>query len=980
MVKQIILTSILVLDFASGFSKPGEILRRKLEADFNLYEASELYVHNFDSARSYLHKIINGSEKAELWDLCMKALNEMAYISDKNYRFDLMKEAVEKGQKIQMERSASLDSLDPMYDIRGNFTFMIGTYYRNNGEFNKALEVIENLIQRLKTSKINEKKVVFNAYAYMADLYMKMGKYDNVYVYYLLAGKSIPEGNDQLFYTYLHSLYLGAYFYRIKNYVLAKSYYTGALKKAGKINLFGNFGDYLISNYDILALIYQSLNQRDSAFICLNKSLALQNPDNPDIAWTYEYYGDCLFSFGDYPGAIAYYRRIYEFMDRGLLNVFKAAQILSKIGESYHRQSNFPEALKNYQLALGILSRDPAIQKDFSRNPELIFMQPDKVLIRLLILKSEALYEQAIRGIEKMKFCSLALSTYLLSMRVIEDFRLSISTDDFKEFFVTDLRKMYENAMKTCFLAYEMSQNDSIVEMAFYIMEKSKNQVLLDAIRSGQAIKNGNIPNSLVNKESQYKNKLVQLQNRLYKLKFKESDLQIENQFRFEIAKTQTEYTKFLEELEKKYPGYYHMKYSSVVPSIKEIQHYVKNRILIEYMLGEKTIALIAFNGKKTIFRLLALDSGFNFHLDGLLHDLSHLNPEERSNQSALKAFIDHAAFLYSRLLEPVFSDQKGNDELILVPDGRLCFLPFEVLISKVPDNPRIMDYKNLDYVLKHYTLRYEYSSELFKQRHQPKERASNRSPYNGFAPGYERESRMQSVEVLGRSSALLMPLKFSRNEIEEAAAIFSGTAFTGKNANVRTFKESVSARIIHFAGHTIINDSIPELSGMFFSGTGFPGKENSGEVLYLNEIVNLNLNSRLAILSACETGSGKLLKGEGLISIGRAFKYAGCPNLVMSLWKINDRSASEIMKKFCQNLKRGDRTDAALRKAKLYYLDHTGNDRRTHPFYWSAFIMIGNNENLFRRNYTIPLVAGLMVVLVLGVFWYKRKGNVPRH
>ncbi len=88
--------------------------------------------------------------------------------------------------------------------------------------------------------------------------------------------------------------------------------------------------------------------------------------------------------------------------------------------------------------------------------------------------------------------------------------------------------------------------------------------------------------------------------------------------------------------------------------------------------------------------------------------------------------------------------------------------------------------------------------------------------------------------------------------------------------------------------------------------------------MLYLDEMFNLDMNTQLAILSGCETGFGRLLKGEGLSSIGRAFKYAGCNDLVMTLWKINDHSASIIIKKFCLNLRRGLPAAAALRKAKI--------------------------------------------------------------
>ena len=148
--------------------------------------------------------------------------------------------------------------------------------------------------------------------------------------------------------------------------------------------------------------------------------------------------------------------------------------------------------------------------------------------------------------------------------------------------------------------------------------------------------------------------------------------------------------------------------------------------------------------------------------------------------------------------------------------------------------------------------------------------------------------------------------------------------------------------------------------------------RSENNEVLYLDEMFNLDMNTELAILSGCETGFGRLLKGEGLSSIGRAFKYAGCNDLVMTLWKINDHSASVIIKKFCQNLRHGLPTAAALRKAKIECVKNTVTGRPANPFYWSAFIMIGSNEPLFHKN-DIWLIAVAFVIAFLLTFFILR-------
>jgi CHAT domain-containing protein len=973
--------AVLIWTFESCFgSQSGENSRKRLEGHLHAVETAQSY--DYDSARVDLLHIIHDSEAAGYWDICLKALSELANSADKNYRYQEQQLAVEKGQLLLQSKHAYLDSIDQSFSVRGNMYLMISSYYRNNGEFDKAIDMTRSLVQRLKSYRNVKKEDVFNAYAYLADLYMKTGLYEKVYEYYILAGKTIPDGKDEhVYFSYIHDLYLGSYFYRIKNYALAKTYYIQALKKIRHEKNSLKYKSYLITNYDILGLIYQSLNQRDSALICLKKSLSLQSANDPDILDTYEYYGDCLLNFNDFQGALEYYRKIFKNLSRGNnYNAYKKAGILSKIAISYQKTGHDPEAIRNCQMAFAIIFHDSSYVKNATKNPEYKSVLADKTLIRLLILKSNAQYELALQTGDKLKGLLQSLTTYRLSSQVIDQFRHKISTDDFKEFFVTDIRKMYQNAIHASYSAYQITHEDSIIELAFYFMEKSKNQVLLDAIKANSAMKYSNIPDSLVASENQYKNKMVTLQNMLYRLKFNDADSQLINNCQYMYAKTQASYDEFLNHLENSYPGYYTLKYGMKVPTILETKRIIGKNLLIEYMVGDDFISMIAFNYGKSIFRLLPYDSTFSNQLTALLRDLGNTGVDENKfNAEIFRSFVRRASALYTILLKPALDEFAGTDRLIIIPDERLCFLPFDILIDKLPDNLNVVNYRNLHYLLKNYITCYEFSTELYSEHHHMKRQYQDENAYIGFAPAYTQKEGLKRVNVLGReSAAFLTPLTYNRREIEEAAAIFDGKAFLGERANAKNFRENcATSTIIHIAAHTVINDSIPELSGIFFSDDqegGLKGTDFYHDVVYVNELYNLRINARLAILSACATGKGKLLKGEGLISIGRAFQYAGCPSMIMSLWKISDRSASEIMKLFCRHLKKGESVDVALRHAKIDYLNQAESAGRTHPFYWSAFVLIGNNEPLFHRNIMWPALCALVLPVILIFLILRRK------
>jgi CHAT domain-containing protein len=983
MIKTILIFSMLLWTLAVCYSNSyPDTRRQKFEDGFYRNESGYLDGANYDKSSLYFLAITDSSEREGFWDICLQALSDLAYISSRNFNYQTMKKAAEKGQRIVWEKSKVLDSLDPQYSIRAEMMIMVGSCYLKYNDTEKASAIFEALVKQLEFVPHPNKESVFTTYSYIAELYMNLGLYEKVYTYYLLAEKSIPDGPLHNYFASFSDQYMATYFYRIKNYARAKWYLVRCLNIIKGEVLTKEWKTLLIYNYDLLALAHEYLNQHDSAMFYLKRSLALQNIRDPGIVDTYENFGDCLMRSHDFTGAISYYQRILKILNRGTyINPFKFSQVYSKIAECYQNLKNERECLKSVQLALSVLYRDSSYLVHTEKNPDIASIQPDKVLIRLLILKSNALYRISGKKEINKSLLMSSLSTFHLTTLVIDEFRQKISTDDFKEFFVTDIRPMYDNAIKACYTAYSIEPRDSLAGLALYFMEKSKNQVLLDAIKANYAKKSGKIPESLVVRENQYKNAKVELQNTLYRLRYNNADPAEITQNQYEYAKNQSDYSAFLGELEKKYPEYYSLKYRDRVPTMDQIRKIIKNNLLIEYMVGDDYLAMISLSANQSVFKLIRNDSVLTMNLLGILNDVSGKNVNEgRMDPKTFSRFVHHAGFLYSVLLKPALDKFNHKDHLIIIPDGLLCFLPFEVLIMDIPDNLHLVDYKDLNYVLRKYIIRYEFSSELlFKNISPNSSKSKTGTSYLGFAPSYDQKNGLRKVKVLGsRISGYLTPLKFSSKEIEEASSIFKGKAYFGNNANAISFKENVPfSKIVHFAGHTIINDSIPELSGIFFSDVSSDNSSPQGkgdEVMYVNEILNLNMSANLVILSACETGIGKLIHGEGLMSIGRAFKYAGSPNLIISLWKINDRSATEIINRFNRNLKKGQSKDVALRNAKIDYLKSNTIYSHAHPFFWSAFILIGDNEPLFHKERIALLASGLLLITIFAFFWIRKR------
>ena len=185
--------------------------------------------------------------------------------------------------------------------------------------------------------------------------------------------------------------------------------------------------------------------------------------------------------------------------------------------------------------------------------------------------------------------------------------------------------------------------------------------------------------------------------------------------------------------------------------------------------------------------------------------------------------------------------------------------------------------------------------------------------------------------------------LPYTRTEVNDIGSLFSDPErhlFLGAAAREQTLKAEMldRYRYIHFAAHGVIDEDYPARSGIILSAAGDTREDG---VLQMSEVMRLKLNADLVTLSACRSGLGKLVNGEGIIGLTRSFLYAGADGVVVSLWDVNDLSTAALMKSFYANLKQGMPKDEALRQAKLELLK--GKQRTwQHPYFWAPFVLVG--------------------------------------
>ncbi len=236
-------------------------------------------------------------------------------------------------------------------------------------------------------------------------------------------------------------------------------------------------------------------------------------------------------------------------------------------------------------------------------------------------------------------------------------------------------------------------------------------------------------------------------------------------------------------------------------------------------------------------------------------------------------------------------------------------------------------------------------------------------------APSYEKMklSQLTAQDTLNmrRDSAELMSIPGTFDEVNGVHRIFGGKTLMRKQATEKRFKEIAGQYdILHLATHGIINNEYTMFSKLVFA----PGKDSANDgFLNTYEIYNMQINAPLVVLSACNTGYGKLHKGEGIISLSRGFFTAGAKSIVMTLWSIGDKTSSKLMHNFYTNLAANQNIGDAMQNAKLEYLDQT-DEMKAHPYFWAGYIVLGNTGATFepdvpKTKYYFWGVIGVLVI-----------------
>lgn len=417
----------------------------------------------------------------------------------------------------------------------------------------------------------------------------------------------------------------------------------------------------------------------------------------------------------------------------------------------------------------------------------------------------------------------------------------------------------------------------------------------------------------------------------------------------------------FIETLKNNYPKYFQLKYGSLLQE----QHNWKSLIpdqttVIRYLFIDENLYALVINAQET--KIITIENSLN--LTRLI--------EEQNNLISQQNTLPYKK-LYDILWKPLAPLIK-TDEVIIVPDGILFNLSFETLTPEITKSYK--EFANKSLLTKH-TLSYHFSLYLLGEQSINTQKAN----FIAFAPSFEEKMKQKYLAAikdsvqLDKSYLTLLPQPFIKEATQKYGRIFKGEVYTNEKASKTLFLEKAKEhKIIHIGTHAESNNLSPELSRLIFAKNLETDSiaENS---LYAFEIYNYNLTADLAILTACETGKPSYQPGEGMISLTHAFTYAGSKSILTSLWNIDEKSSTEIVSLFYENLKKGQPKNIALKNAKLSYLN-TASGRTLSPQYWAGLILIGDTQalDLKTTNNYLWILLSILLIVVIAYFFFRKK------
>ena len=546
---------------------------------------------------------------------------------------------------------------------------------------------------------------------------------------------------------------------------------------------------------------------------------------------------------------------------------------------------------------------------------------------------------------EKKNDFSKAVAYYKKAVNVVDRLRGNIHLDMFKTGFIRNKLEIYENLINLLHRLNRANPSQARREEIFFYIEKAKARAFLESLGEAKVNIQAKLSPMMRKREEEISKEISSIIfdiSRQPVLKSKKDDLERK------LSEAEDSYLRLIAEMRSEVPEIANL----VAPSpctIRDIQDRIldSSSALLEYFLGGSHSYMFLITKQDIHFYELPSREIIEASVTPLLKSLTVPTKGIFIGELAAGRIADEILF-------PIRDCGRSDiNNLIIIPDGILYYLPFESLKFRSD-----RDSSRKTYMIERAKISYAPSSSslLFLV-----EKSGNRDAEKGILafghPVYNQMSR-NSKKSNKTSSNILRelyvsqgfnfgPLPYSKREVLSIGKYFprdKKDIFLRHDAKEEVIKnvDLNKYQVIHFACHGFLDEKSPLRSSLVLSLD--EDREEDG-FLQVREIYNLRMNADLVVLSACQTGKGTIERAEGILGLPRIFFYAGAKSVITALWPIGDKSTAFFMKRFYKHLSDGADKSRALQNAKVDMV----NSKYSHPFYWAAFILHGDFSSCLR-------------------------------
>jgi len=788
----------------------------------------------------------------------------------------------------------------------------LGSCYSKLGNHQKALDYFKLALAIQQTAFGAGSANLISVYNNLANAYKNLGDYNQAMLFYEnnihLLNQSFGKQHPFIAATFVNigliQVELAQYEKALETYQQALAIYQQREEYHRMAETWNNIGNCLYRQ-DEFSQAIQAYQRSSSIFE------QLYSTNNSNNAKAYRNIGNCLFEEENYEEAITYYQKAQALSGK---TPSKLATYATSIGTIYQKQNRLEEALEKYEEALDLL------QVGSQGDNSLDYIQAPIEVITLLNAKAKTLLQKATATSSDNQLVEI-LKTTDLTTQVIIQLKQQFQEEYSKRKLSELTYQTFEIGIAAASRLFKKTQNPQYLEKAFRYSEQSRSSLILEEKLSQKAAQAANIPDSLLEKESQLKTNIAYYEKQKFTGEL-EGSLENLNNLLFNQKQA---YQQLIQQLEDHYPTYYQQKYQDAIVTIETLQTVLQpEEAIIEYFVSDSMIYTFLIQPKKATLTTVVVDSlveEVKLLREGITRYYMDYDAQSAEGYRILLIqYLRAAHFLYQKLIQPIADELP--EKLTVINSQVLHFVPFDALVTHLPEGA-LHRLRDIDYLIRQHEINYATPTFTFP------------------------------------NDLKLAPLSHNIKEVEQIQSLFpAAEIYTDSTAIKNTFLQLANDfEILHLATHAKADADLGDYSFLAFSNRG--SNNTFDRVLYAKDIYQLRLKARLVVLSACETGKGELLNGEGIVSLARAFIHGGARSIVTTLWSINDATTKQFISSLYSYLKEGKTVGASLRQAKLQYLEQADDPN---PFFWAAFTLTGESVSLENTSATDSLGRAIFI------------------